>query len=385
MSGQSQDVTVQPLVIVRRRRGTEESHHGGVWKIAYADFMTAMMAFFLVMWLINAADRQTIVQVAAYFNPMRLTDRTEVTKGLQNQNETDSKVDEKQEGKNASKSEDETKAEHIKTDKAEIGPTAVSPAGASKEQAREHAMFVDPMAALNVLASKAKPKRMARSAGEAARTPRDPFDPATRLTEIPSPITKPIDVKKPVQKPIDGKFLPGQAIAEKPSEKSDAKPESANSDVKVEEVKQLAEAIKAAASQAADKLPEIEVKGTPEGILVSLTDDANFGMFEIGSARPRPELVVIIEKIAETLKTHEGQVVVRGHTDGRPYTNGIYDNWRLSSARAQMAHYMLVRGGLEESRFLGVEGRADRDLKVSNDPNAAENRRIEILLKKAER
>ncbi|HVJ77078.1 MAG TPA: flagellar motor protein MotB, partial [Hyphomicrobium sp.] len=48
MSNGQEDVSSQPLVIVRRRRNTEEGHHGGVWKIAYADFMTAMMAFFLV-------------------------------------------------------------------------------------------------------------------------------------------------------------------------------------------------------------------------------------------------------------------------------------------------------------------------------------------------
>jgi chemotaxis protein MotB len=56
MSNGQEDVSSQPLVIIRRRRTTDEPHHGGVWKIAYADFMTAMMAFFLVMWLINAAD-----------------------------------------------------------------------------------------------------------------------------------------------------------------------------------------------------------------------------------------------------------------------------------------------------------------------------------------
>ena len=53
----------------------EGGHHGGVWKIAYADFMTAMMAFFLVMWLINSTDKKMLTQVATYFNPMRLTDR----------------------------------------------------------------------------------------------------------------------------------------------------------------------------------------------------------------------------------------------------------------------------------------------------------------------
>jgi chemotaxis protein MotB len=50
-------------------------------------------------------------------------------------------------------------------------------------------------------------------------------------------------------------------------------------------------------------------------------------------------------------------------------------------ARAHIAHYMLVRGGLTKDRFERIEGYADRQLKVSDDPNAAQNRRIEILLK----
>jgi flagellar motor protein MotB len=94
MSNGQEDVSSQPLVIVRRRRNVDEEHHGGVWKIAYADFMTAMMAFFLVMWLINAADKKTIVQVAAYFNPMRLTDRVASPKGLEDLSEMDSKQSE---------------------------------------------------------------------------------------------------------------------------------------------------------------------------------------------------------------------------------------------------------------------------------------------------
>ena len=59
----------------REASGEEGGHHGGVWKIAYADFMTAMMAFFLVMWLINSTDKKVLTQVANYFNPMRLTDK----------------------------------------------------------------------------------------------------------------------------------------------------------------------------------------------------------------------------------------------------------------------------------------------------------------------
>src|SRR6187399_173955 len=72
----------QEIIIVRRNHDHDEGHHGGVWKIAFADFMTAMMCFFLVMWLINAANEQTKAAVASYFNPVKLIDRNSSRKGL---------------------------------------------------------------------------------------------------------------------------------------------------------------------------------------------------------------------------------------------------------------------------------------------------------------
>lgn len=57
-----------PIVVVRRRK--HKSHGGGAhgsWKIAYADFMTAMMAFFLVMWLISISSPKELIQIAEYF------------------------------------------------------------------------------------------------------------------------------------------------------------------------------------------------------------------------------------------------------------------------------------------------------------------------------
>jgi chemotaxis protein MotB len=59
----------RPIVIVRRYKRTE-SHHGGAWKVAYADFVTAMMAFFLVMWLVTAVSRDQRAAIFDYFkNP----------------------------------------------------------------------------------------------------------------------------------------------------------------------------------------------------------------------------------------------------------------------------------------------------------------------------
>ena len=126
--------------------------------------------------------------------------------------------------------------------------------------------------------------------------------------------------------------------------------------------------------------PRVAVETTGEGTLISLTDDVDFGMFEIGSAEPQPQTVRIMERIAAILKSRKGKITIRGHTDARPFRNGSYDNWRLSTDRAQFAYYMLVRGGLDESRVAAIEGYADRKLKVPDDPDAAENRRIEILL-----
>ena len=77
----------------------------------------------------------------------------------------------------------------------------------------------------------------------------------------------------------------------------------------------------------------------------------------------------------------KGDIIIGGFTDGRPYRSALYDNWRLSSARAQMAYYMLVRGGVDEKRIVRIEGYADRRPKIPGKPLAAENRRIEIFLK----
>lgn len=60
----------QQLIVVRRSRRKKHGHHGGAWKVAYADFVTAMMAFFLVMWLIGVGTKQQRAAISEYFkNP----------------------------------------------------------------------------------------------------------------------------------------------------------------------------------------------------------------------------------------------------------------------------------------------------------------------------
>src|ERR1700730_5819242 len=67
MAGNSE----RPIIIVRRKKKKgPRVHHGGAWKVAYADFVTAMMAFFLVMWLVTAVSKEQRAAIFDYFkNP----------------------------------------------------------------------------------------------------------------------------------------------------------------------------------------------------------------------------------------------------------------------------------------------------------------------------
>ncbi|MEN9933285.1 MAG: hypothetical protein RIS17_1858, partial [Pseudomonadota bacterium] len=59
----------RPIVIRRIRKGGHGGHHGGAWKVAYADFVTAMMAFFLLLWLVSNQEDKRLKGLAEYFTP----------------------------------------------------------------------------------------------------------------------------------------------------------------------------------------------------------------------------------------------------------------------------------------------------------------------------
>jgi len=432
MSGGQEDVSSQPLVIVRRRRNSDEPHHGGVWKIAYADFMTAMMAFFLVMWLVNAADKKTIVQVAAYFNPMRLTDRYAAPKGIEDLAETESRPSEGKSKKGFEKPllDSKEKRQADRESKENIGSakddaaheSSAGSGGKSAKDMQEVALFDNPGNLLEKLADEARGSQLTTEASPPDGNVSDPFDRINRRAGKSQVMLKPAPQAAPVVPPHPSnvaRALPAENVKPvTPDQKQELATHASPSDVgdkpkqqdsiskqtlatldqakkedkthdkdhdKDEEAKNLKSEISSAVADVSHDLPLIEVKATSEGVLISLTDDANFGMFEVGSAKPRPELVLVMEKIGQLLSSKHGNIVVRGHTDARPYKSRIYDNWRLSAARAQMAYYMLLRGGITESRVVAIEGRADRDPKVPEDTLAAANRRIDILVKEAPR
>src|SRR5271154_2846994 len=75
-------VSDRPIVIKKVKKVSGGGHHGGAWKVAYADFVTAMMAFFLLMWLINTTSPQQKRGIADYFAPASVSQSTSGSGGI---------------------------------------------------------------------------------------------------------------------------------------------------------------------------------------------------------------------------------------------------------------------------------------------------------------
>ncbi len=404
------------IIIKRHGGGDHDGAHGGAWKIAYADFMTAMMAFFLVMWLVNAANEETKASVATYFNPIKLADEKPTEKGLkkpvdqadgeEKQEKSKEKEDQPNNGAAAATGEDQTSTSGDQTNYSEAD-FFENPYSVLAEIAQEVGQQANVSAKGEGGAADSGPATGA-DGGEAYR---DPFDPDfwTKQVEVthadkaqPAASDTPADpaeaatevAKAELQKPEN------ETEAEKEqAEKSETKPnetaakkldkdgianEQMTEEQKAVEEQQQAKDLQAEIAKqitgVAGKLAEgLTVTPAEGGLLVSLSDQSEDSMFNVGSAVPRKEMVLAMEKIGEVLKGKPGAVVIRGHTDGRQY-KGENENWRLSMDRAQAAYYMLVRGGIDEKRISQVSGFADRKLKDAADPFNATNRRIEILV-----
>jgi chemotaxis protein MotB len=424
------------LIIHRGGHDDHDDHHGGAWKIAFADFMTAMMCFFLVMWLINAANEETKAAVASYFNPIKLTDKNSSRRGL----DVDSQ--------SASSSSTQAQSQNQAPPASSSGPGAAADGNSKQSEASQSAdatakytdehLFENPYAVLAEIAAETGMMQNMSEKGEGGaqlsgpatgasggESFRDPFAPDFWSQQIvPGVDSPPSEDQAPTEAGDAEQPLPSVAPAQKPAPAPQAEPaqrvetapapalpELAPAEAKAPEKEKPAEAAAAAPATPVDpakpsKAAEIEaaeirqeiaralgrdsklaqgltVAATAGGIVISVTDQLDFGMFEIGSAVPRRDLVLAMEKIGRIISQRKGNVHINGHTDGRPFSGGAYDNWRLSTARAHSAYYMLVRSGLDEKRLTEVSGFADRQLKIADDPFNAANRRIEILLETA--
>ncbi len=147
-------------------------------------------------------------------------------------------------------------------------------------------------------------------------------------------------------------------------------------------IQEKAEALKSAL-ETEIKADMIEVEARDESIIIRIKDK---GSFAAGSARLTDDFIEILEIIAEELSSTNGNIIVAGHTDDIPINTAQFrSNWSLSSARAvAVAHELLLDDRLEKSRF-SVQGFADAQPLIDNETpeNRAKNRRVEIIVSQA--
>ncbi len=239
-----------------------EGHHGGAWKVAYADFVTAMMALFIVLWII-AHNQNIRSSVAQYFRDPGAVHKT--ASGVLN------------------------------------GIDSVKP-------------FSDP-----------KPS---------------------------APAVQPKDTKGPHQSEIEKLRAEGEKL-----------------------IKTIA-----AIPDLAKFKDQIQITITQEGLRIELIEQSEGLFFDIGSAHLKPDAIQVLKLIAARIGNFPNDVVIEGHTDSRPYARSGYNNWDLSTDRANAARRVLEEGGIRGKQITSVNGYADRRLKNPSKPLDFSNRRVTILV-----
>jgi len=331
MARQGKRAGKRPQPIIRREEAAAAAHHGGAWKVAYADFVTAMMAFFLVMWLLNATTEDQRKGLADYFSPNNLMSHASSGSG--------------------------------------------QPFGG--HTAFDHGAMVSDRGSVQVLPGRRPippdPGDDPGASADAGRSGGGGRKDAAASVEVEhAPPSAP--AAAPVKRaPSAAAIKAARAAAQSAAQ---AAAEQRRLEHAAEEVRKAVAGDPALAALAG----QIAVDVTPEGLRIQLLDEDHQAMFANGSTAPNEEARLLIAKITPILLRLPGQVSIEGHTDAAPYPGPDRTNWELSAGRANAARRMLTEAGLPDQRIRDVTGFADHDLLLPAQPLAAANRRIAITV-----
>ena len=277
------------IVIVKKITIAGGGHHGGAWKVAYADFVTAMMAFFLLLWLLGATTEKQRKGIADYFAPT-LIDKKSL--GL---------------GGNGVLG-----GESILSNN-KLGPKAAAA----------------PIASIGVPIMQTGGDRSGTGDKGSLRNPT-----ATALDQ---------KAFEAIKQEIEKQIMSSKSLSKLAS--------------------------------------HIRFVPTQDGLRIDLVDDADYSMFALGTTALDSRASDLIGMIAGTIAGTPNTIMIRGHTDSVPYGDPrAMNNWMLSSGRAESTLRRLALGGIPEARFERIEGVADREPIVVNDPGDPRNRRVAITL-----
>src|ERR1700730_2834394 len=126
---------------------------------------------------------------------------------------------------------------------------------------------------------------------------------------------------------------------------------------------------------------QVQITVTSEFLRVELLESDKGTFFESGSAHQSEIGKDILVKLAEEMGKMPNSIVIEGHTDSKPFSNGgAYTNWELSADRANSARRFMEENGLRPDQIKQVRGFADQQLRRPNDPGNASNRRISVIV-----
>ncbi|WP_051908453.1 flagellar motor protein MotB [Candidatus Odyssella acanthamoebae] len=311
----------QQPIIKKIKKVSGNSHHGGAWKIAYADFVTAMMAFFLLMWLLNATSEEQRRGIANYFDPFATTSKGGGNLGV-------------------------------------MGGTSIKETTGSLNETEQNKITVKPTPPTEKGAG-------GQAAGEVENIDPDANDNGGKTEEE----RKKDEAKKEIE----------DKLHKAPSDKGYAsKKEEEN---KLNEVSELIKQNLNKMPELKDLHNNIKIVMTDEGLNIEIIDQIKNAMFPSGSSRMYKQMEDILKVIASAIKDVPNKIKISGHTDANQYSQrSLLTNWELSTERANASRRVLVGAGVNESRIESVNGKADRDLADPKNPLAPENRRVVVTL-----
>ena len=353
-------------IVIRKEEIVESAHHGGAWKVAYADFVTAMMAFFLLMWLINATTEDQRRGLADYFTPSTLLSAGHSGSGRPFGGRTPFDA-------GTLVSDRGTQAIQPGNNSAPVAPID-SP---DSEQAPDDTESPDQ-------ARQSGPDSAA--GGGQSRTPRPETGPKSLGGG---------QAAAQAQTPTQGQSLANTAAPNTAAPKTAAMARMLDeATFRAERARREKEAFDRAAAQIrdavrtdpalADLARQLSIDLTSEGLRIQLLDAERTPMFANGSSGPNDRARLLLQKIAPVLSRLTQDIAISGHTDAAPFKGDGRSNWELSTERANATRRLLAEGGLPEGRVKRVTGVAERDPLLPADPLAAANRRIAIVVLRAE-
>ncbi|MCB1342132.1 MAG: OmpA family protein [Pseudooceanicola sp.] len=328
----------QPIIIKRIEEDGHDGHHGGGWKVAYADFMTAMMAFFLLLWILAASDEEKLRGLADYFTPSLseqggkgdgvLGGQVLAEKGVLSGSEGPrSEVQLPSFGReNPLSVFDSRLKEDTTRTVVEYEPAPLDAAGSGGQDVVSRSGEMD------------------GTTEHKGSTDHDGTGPAEAL----SPEVQAAQIEREMQlDAVEESIL--NAIRQKP--------------------------------ELADFTANIRFERTTEGLTVQIVDQDGRSMFGSGSSRIENHTREMIEIIGSAIAEMPYPLTISGHTDSVPFLRSSgYSNWELSADRANATRRVLIENGVSPARIEQIAGLADTKPLLPETPSAPTNRRIDIKL-----